>query len=244
MFHLNHYTTDAEVDAAADAARTADSSSSSRPSKLPRRDSSGFQGASAFERHQSSSGSPGIARETAPSGAEVQVQNSIARTRGITACQKCRSRKTRCDNQRPSCGYCAKLGVSCLYESDSSYSCVMPLVLSHKLFQSMCLRLLDLDATLSALNSWKPLAVLQLWSSANTPNSNTVDRVATQHKMPCRRPRLHQSSLPSLPWHRLSYGRIKMISKEGATSLSTRDQASVLMSSAPSRDKDPFKLRA
>ena len=122
MFHLNHYPNDTEVDADvdADAVGTANSSSSIRPLKLLRRDSSGFRRASASERPQSPFGSPGIVRETAPSEVEAHVQPA-ARTRGITACQRCRSRKTRCDSRRPSCGYCTKLGAPCLYESDSSY---------------------------------------------------------------------------------------------------------------------------
>lgn len=42
------------------------------------------------------------------------------RTRGTVACQKCRSRKTKCDNRRPSCGYCLKIGEPCVYEAESN----------------------------------------------------------------------------------------------------------------------------
>ncbi|KAH6884492.1 hypothetical protein B0T10DRAFT_539887 [Thelonectria olida] len=45
------------------------------------------------------------------------------RTRGTVACQKCRSRKTKCDNGRPSCGYCLKVGEPCVYEAEASSCC-------------------------------------------------------------------------------------------------------------------------
>ncbi|KAI8652574.1 Zn(2)-C6 fungal-type domain-containing protein [Fusarium keratoplasticum] len=45
------------------------------------------------------------------------------RTRGTVACRKCRSRKTKCDNQRPSCGYCLKIGEPCVYEAEASSCC-------------------------------------------------------------------------------------------------------------------------
>ncbi|KAJ2992960.1 hypothetical protein NUW58_g1989 [Xylaria curta] len=38
------------------------------------------------------------------------------RRRALTACRLCRSRKTRCDNARPTCDYCAFQGLECIYE--------------------------------------------------------------------------------------------------------------------------------
>ncbi|KAM0127289.1 hypothetical protein ACHAP3_008857 [Botrytis cinerea] len=40
--------------------------------------------------------------------------------RGPTACDVCRNRKTKCDNQRPICGYCARLGVTCTYPDEDT----------------------------------------------------------------------------------------------------------------------------
>lgn len=37
------------------------------------------------------------------------------RRRALQACQICRARKTKCDNERPSCGSCEALGVECSY---------------------------------------------------------------------------------------------------------------------------------
>ncbi|KAJ5161269.1 hypothetical protein N7492_006661 [Penicillium capsulatum] len=42
-----------------------------------------------------------------------------SRTRAPTACQTCRLRKTRCNNARPVCSYCAQQGVDCVYPEAS-----------------------------------------------------------------------------------------------------------------------------
>ncbi|KAF4345808.1 c6 zinc finger [Fusarium beomiforme] len=36
------------------------------------------------------------------------------RKRANTACQVCRARKTKCDNQKPSCSYCVSVGATCI----------------------------------------------------------------------------------------------------------------------------------
>ncbi|KAH8694377.1 hypothetical protein BGZ61DRAFT_352193 [Ilyonectria robusta] len=46
-----------------------------------------------------------------------EAQPPPPRTRGTVACQKCRSRKTKCDNLRPSCGYCLKIGEPCVLQA-------------------------------------------------------------------------------------------------------------------------------
>lgn len=43
---------------------------------------------------------------------------SYARRRAATACFVCRARKTKCDNQRPLCGFCKATGGSCGYPDD------------------------------------------------------------------------------------------------------------------------------
>ncbi|CAI7673216.1 unnamed protein product [Penicillium pancosmium] len=44
-----------------------------------------------------------------------------SRTRAPTACQTCRLRKTRCDNARPTCSYCAIQGVGCIFPETSPH---------------------------------------------------------------------------------------------------------------------------
>ncbi|RAO69970.1 uncharacterized protein BHQ10_005982 [Talaromyces amestolkiae] len=60
---------------------------------------------------------------TAPQRPLPTSEAQPPRTRGTVACQKCRSRKTKCDNGRPSCGYCLKIGEPCLYEAESNSCC-------------------------------------------------------------------------------------------------------------------------
>ncbi|KAL5589350.1 hypothetical protein FOVSG1_011217 [Fusarium oxysporum f. sp. vasinfectum] len=46
------------------------------------------------------------------------AQAPFPKSRGVTACQKCRTRKTRCDNRRPTCGFCLKRRLTCVYPAD------------------------------------------------------------------------------------------------------------------------------
>src|SRR5258705_2369088 len=39
------------------------------------------------------------------------------RKRAVTACQVCRARRTRCDNKKPSCSFCEKVGAECITSS-------------------------------------------------------------------------------------------------------------------------------
>jgi hypothetical protein len=41
------------------------------------------------------------------------------RRRAVTACQVCRLRKTKCDNMRPSCGFCLRVNKTCIYDDES-----------------------------------------------------------------------------------------------------------------------------
>jgi hypothetical protein len=51
----------------------------------------------------------------------TRAASSYSRRRAGNACLVCRSRKTKCDNQRPVCGFCASTGGECQYvDSDPS----------------------------------------------------------------------------------------------------------------------------
>ncbi|KAI3581688.1 nuclear protein, partial [Fusarium oxysporum f. sp. albedinis] len=38
--------------------------------------------------------------------------------RATKACQVCRARRTKCDQQRPACSFCVKAGVECVFDLD------------------------------------------------------------------------------------------------------------------------------
>jgi hypothetical protein len=113
-----------------------------RPSKVARTHRLGYHGASATQAHptrnpegnvqslspSSSTGNiivepqtstqsqaPAQAQALGPSQPQALAHSQVVRTRGVTACQICRSRKTKCDNRRPTCGYCSKIGGTCIY---------------------------------------------------------------------------------------------------------------------------------
>lgn len=57
--------------------------------------------------------------EGRPSSEDVDVGAPVSRPRRATACDRCRDRKTKCDNQRPRCGYCARRDIACVYADDA-----------------------------------------------------------------------------------------------------------------------------
>jgi hypothetical protein len=60
---------------------------------------------------------PGRKRSQSKSDTALRMSSSkdYPRRRALQACQICRARKTKCDNERPSCGSCEALGVECNY---------------------------------------------------------------------------------------------------------------------------------
>lgn len=43
-------------------------------------------------------------------------RTAFPRKRAVKACHHCRTRRTKCDNSRPSCGSCIKIGARCSYD--------------------------------------------------------------------------------------------------------------------------------
>jgi hypothetical protein len=61
-------------------------------------------------------------------GNRMSSAKDYPRRRALQACQICRARKTKCDNERPSCGSCDALGVECSYnEAPASKYCPLKL---------------------------------------------------------------------------------------------------------------------
>ena len=49
----------------------------------------------------------------------LSQQANFPRKRSVTACQLCRARKTKCDNQRPTCSKCMELSAGCVYHDQA-----------------------------------------------------------------------------------------------------------------------------
>ena len=59
-------------------------------------------------------------REPSKKRRAPDVRMSYPRKRAVTACQLCRMRKQKCDNQRPSCSTCVSIDVVCNYQDRTS----------------------------------------------------------------------------------------------------------------------------
>ncbi|KAK2778505.1 hypothetical protein CKAH01_11750 [Colletotrichum kahawae] len=74
--------------------------------------------------HMSGGGSPPVPRPGADQAHAEQADPRIPKqrtwSRASSACQTCRGRKTKCDNERPICGYCRRVGATCTYIEDST----------------------------------------------------------------------------------------------------------------------------
>ncbi|KAL2826553.1 hypothetical protein BJY01DRAFT_241334 [Aspergillus pseudoustus] len=60
-----------------------------------------------------------MASESRAARQSASTDAPFPRSRGATACEKCRLRKTKCDSRRPSCGYCLTRGITCVYSDNS-----------------------------------------------------------------------------------------------------------------------------
>ena len=47
-----------------------------------------------------------------------RIKSTYPRKRALQACQKCRVRRTKCNNVRPSCSSCLELNVQCIYSQE------------------------------------------------------------------------------------------------------------------------------
>jgi hypothetical protein len=71
--------------------------------------------------------SPPGRKKSQPKSGDMKTSSSkdYPRRRALQACQICRARKTKCDNERPTCGSCEALGVDCSY-NDAPASKYLP----------------------------------------------------------------------------------------------------------------------
>lgn len=68
--------------------------------------------------HQSSTLGKSRKRKLPPT--DLNPRATFPRKRSVTACQLCRIRKTKCNNDRPICSKCTELNAQCVYEGDET----------------------------------------------------------------------------------------------------------------------------
>lgn len=93
---------------------------------------------------------------------------SYARKRAVTACQVCRARRTKCDNLKPTCSFCLKVGAKCV-QSPVDFSSFDP-------------------ASLQILQRLDDLEVLV--KQTHTPNSTESERITPSPEEAVDRTRL------------------------------------------------------
>lgn len=76
----------------------------------------GMEGQSSTVTHEHTNGTSSRPRKRSPT--EHSARALYPRKRAVAACQLCRTRKTKCDNERPTCGSCVNAGVECLYQGE------------------------------------------------------------------------------------------------------------------------------
>lgn len=81
-----------------------------------------FPSLNSMERASSNEESPGVSkkRKIPSSSSWLPHKGDFQRKRSATACQLCRSRKTKCDNNRPICSKCHELGAECIYQDQAA----------------------------------------------------------------------------------------------------------------------------
>ncbi|KAJ0421210.1 hypothetical protein BJY00DRAFT_323421 [Aspergillus carlsbadensis] len=62
----------------------------------------------------------------APTRQPSRGPGAYPRRRAVRACQVCRSRRTKCDNKKPACSFCEKIGAKCVVNDPSDLSVYDP----------------------------------------------------------------------------------------------------------------------
>ncbi|KAF1931342.1 uncharacterized protein M421DRAFT_56388 [Didymella exigua CBS 183.55] len=74
------------------------------------------------------SSAAGRSRKRKLPSTDLNNHATFSRKRSLTACQLCRTRKTKCNNERPICSKCIELNAQCVYEGDEATATVPPAI--------------------------------------------------------------------------------------------------------------------
>ncbi|KAF2691456.1 hypothetical protein K458DRAFT_381311 [Lentithecium fluviatile CBS 122367] len=111
------------------------------------------------------------AASTSPQPAGGRVAENYPRKRIAIACNVCRFRKTRCDAQKPSCGFCTDLGIECTYRKPTVGDRANPSGLPQEALESIEQRLSRLEARMESTQQLMQNATV---FSPNTSNHSEM----------------------------------------------------------------------
>lgn len=74
-----------------------------------------------------------------PTKQTPRPRGAYPRKRAVRACQTCRARRTKCDNKKPSCSFCERIGAKCVVNDPADLSAygIPPLIQIEKLPQTI-----------------------------------------------------------------------------------------------------------
>ncbi|KAJ4373798.1 hypothetical protein N0V83_002537 [Neocucurbitaria cava] len=143
-----------------------------------------------YDRSPGSDLSRPLPDDSAPSSASPQEAPTIVenypRKRIAIACNVCRFRKTRCDAQKPSCGFCTDLGIECTYRKPTVGDRSKPAGPPSEAFANIERRLAQLEAKLESTQQ------LVQNSAVLSPNASNHSEIPSSQK-----PRSRHSSMNS-----------------------------------------------
>ncbi|KAI4714739.1 hypothetical protein J4E89_000420 [Alternaria sp. Ai002NY15] len=115
------------------------------------------------------------------------------------ACDICRSRKTRCDEDRPRCGYCRNMNLECTYQAPRSTKKDQSLTLAINAIRRLEAKIEDLT---TAINTPKPSSTLPLSPAGPINDHQSPHTIFSQTS-----PGYHVSAMPS---HHSHNGRLSI----------------------------------
>ena len=125
------------------------------------------------DKHPPPSPVPSAPKRPAPRGPAA-----YPRKRAVTACQVCRARRTKCDNLKPSCSFCLKVGAKCVQSSVdlSSYDPASLQILQRLDDLEQLVRGIGTDQTTTKATEEIPTAVRECFDRSRL-SPYSIDRV-------------------------------------------------------------------
>jgi hypothetical protein len=137
-----------------------------------------------FDNSSASLPYPNAKRRLADGSEHHHGKQLPTRRRALQACEACRTKKSKCDNERPSCGSCLQHGVECIYKNAPFVPVYIPCFLAYSRLDAASMVLLEklnkLEATI--LEQGATISRIQDATSTLEPNFAHPSKVLNQSR--------------------------------------------------------------
>jgi hypothetical protein len=127
---------------------------------------------------------PNAKRRLADGSGHHHGKQLPTRRRALQACEACRTKKSKCDNERPSCGSCLQHGVECIYKNAPFVPVYTPCLLAYNRLDAASMVLLEklnkIEATI--LEQGATIGRIQDATSTLEPNFVSPTKVLNQSR--------------------------------------------------------------